>query len=223
MKQRLHGFRTVPRKDWQYGRGSPARKEPMIRLMIPSSLNPQNLFGPASENKCIFPENPGGCEQPGEPDGFLARSYVWAKQCTNRQHVINSRVCPPWLFFDAWDESTLVDKVEPSKAQRAIRVYTSIPWGCLTLIAGTKKWGFSCKVQRRPPVEIFLNESLPPKTPYGHHVHGRHCHGYPVKNLQDFQIDFRKKYETLTLTSKICILQENGFKELTLVLLKSLF
>ncbi len=32
-----------------------------------------------------------------------------------------------------------------------------------------------------------------------------------------------KKYETLTLTLKICILQENGFKELTLVLFESLF
>jgi hypothetical protein len=33
----------------------------------------------------------------------------------------------------------------------------------------------------------------------------------------------KKKYETLTLTLKICILQENGFKELTLVLFESLF
>jgi hypothetical protein len=31
------------------------------------------------------------------------------------------------------------------------------------------------------------------------------------------------KYETLTLTSKISILQEKKFKELTLVLLESLF
>ncbi len=41
----------------------------------------------------------------------------------------------------------------------------SIPSGGLTLIVGTEKWGFSCKVQRRPPAEIFLNESSPPKTP----------------------------------------------------------
>ncbi len=35
----------------------------------------------------------------------------------------------------------------------------------LTLIVGTQKWGFSCKVQRRPPADIFLNESLLPKAP----------------------------------------------------------
>jgi hypothetical protein len=40
-----------------------------------------------------------------------------------------------------------------------------IPSGGLTLIVGTQKWGVSCKVQRRPPADIFLNESLPKKTP----------------------------------------------------------
>jgi hypothetical protein len=34
---------------------------------------------------------------------------------------------------------------------------------------------------------------------------------------------FRKKYQTLTHTLKICILQENGFEKLTLVLFESLF
>ncbi len=34
---------------------------------------------------------------------------------------------------------------------------------------------------------------------------------------------FREKYKTLTLTLKICIMQDNGFKELTLVLFESLF
>ncbi len=52
----------------------------------------------------------------------------------------------------------------------------------LTLIAGTQKGGFPCEVQRRPPADIILNESLPPKTPCRHHVHGRHGHGSPVKN-----------------------------------------
>jgi hypothetical protein len=33
---------------------------------------------------------------------------------------------------------------------------------------------------------------------------------------------FKKIYETLTLTLKIFILQENGFKELTLVLFESM-
>ncbi len=47
----------------------------------------------------------------------------------------------------------------------------------------------------------------------------------PWKILEDFQSFVKKKkkkYETLTLTSKICNLQENGFKELTLVLFESL-
>ncbi len=42
---------------------------------------------------------------------------------------------------------------------------TDILLGGLTLIVGTQKWGFSCKVQRRPSADIFLNESLPPKNP----------------------------------------------------------
>jgi hypothetical protein len=67
------------------------------------------------------------------------------------------------------------------------------------------------------PADIFINESLPPKTPCGHHVHGRHGHGSHVKNGGRFT-KFRKEYETLTLTLKMCILQEHGFKELTLVL-----
>jgi hypothetical protein len=62
--------------------------------------------------------------------------------------------------------------------------------------------------------------TAPPKTPCGHHVHGRHGHGSPVKNRLKFS-NFCKIYETLTLTSKI--LQENGFKELTLALFESLF
>ncbi len=97
-----------------------------------------------------------------------------------------------------------------------------VPSGGLTLIVGTEKWGCSCKVQRRPPADIFLNENLPPKTPCGHHVHGRHGHGSAIKNRWRFS-KFRKKYETLILTSKIYTLQENGFKELTLVLFESLF
>jgi hypothetical protein len=41
----------------------------------------------------------------------------------------------------------------------------TVPSGGLTLIVRAQKWGFSCKVQRRSPADIFLNESLPPKTP----------------------------------------------------------
>jgi hypothetical protein len=49
------------------------------------------------------------------------------------------------------------------------------------------------------------------KLPCGHHVHGRHGHSSPLKNHWQFS-KFRKLYRTLTLTLKICILQENGFK-----------
>ncbi len=44
-------------------------------------------------------------------------------------------------------------------------VLVDVPSGGLTLIVGTQKWGFSCKEHRRPPADIFLNESLPLKTP----------------------------------------------------------
>ncbi len=48
---------------------------------------------------------------------------------------------------------------------RWVREDDKLPSGGLTLIVATQKWGFSCKVQRRPPANILLNESLPPKTP----------------------------------------------------------
>ncbi len=41
------------------------------------------------------------------------------------------------------------------------------------------------------------------------------------KIVEDFQ-SFVKKYETLTLTLKICILHKNELEELTLVLFESL-
>jgi hypothetical protein len=56
-------------------------------------------------------------------------------------------------------------------------------------------------------------KDYPRKPPCGHHVHGRHGHGSLVKIVEDFQ----SFVNTLTLTLKICILQENGFKKLTLV------
>ncbi len=45
----------------------------------------------------------------------------------------------------------------------------------------------------------------------------------PWKIVEGCQSFVKKIYETLTLTFKICILQENGFKELALVLFESLF
>jgi hypothetical protein len=90
------------------------------------------------------------------------------------------------------------------------------------LIVGIQKWELSCKVRRRPPVDIFLNESLPPlKTPLR-----TPCSWPPwlwFSCEKSLKIKFRKKNGTLTLTLKICILQGNGFKELTLSCLKAWF
>jgi hypothetical protein len=44
-----------------------------------------------------------------------------------------------------------------------LELSTKVPSGGLTLIVGIQKWEFSCKVQRQPPADIILNESLPPK------------------------------------------------------------
>jgi hypothetical protein len=71
----------------------------------------------------------------------------------------------------------------------------NVPSGDLILMVGTQKWGFSCKVQRRPPADIFLNVSLPPKPHCGHHVHGRHGHGSPVKNCWRFSRFCKKKIQ----------------------------
>jgi hypothetical protein len=88
----------------------------------------------------------------------------------------------------------------------------NVPSGGLTLIVGTQKWVFSCRGQRRPPADIFLNERLPPKTPCEHHVHGRHGHGSPVKKtLKILKLSKRKIYETLTLVHfKKLYLQEHS-------------
>jgi hypothetical protein len=43
----------------------------------------------------------------------------------------------------------------------------------------------------------------------------------PETSFKIFKVPW--KYRTLTLTSKICILHENKFEELTLVLFESLF
>jgi hypothetical protein len=64
-------------------------------------------------------------------------------------------------------------------------------------------------------------EAYPPKPPSGHHVHNPHGHGSPVNNRWRFS-KFRKKFETLTLTLKIFISQENKLEQLTLVLFESL-
>jgi hypothetical protein len=43
------------------------------------------------------------------------------------------------------------------------------------------------------------------------------------KIVEDFQSFVKKKIQNFALTLKICILQENGFKELRVVLFESLF
>jgi hypothetical protein len=42
-------------------------------------------------------------------------------------------------------------------------LYSTVRWS--NFDRRTQKWAFSCKVRRRPPAVIFLNESLPPKNP----------------------------------------------------------
>ncbi len=79
--------------------------------------------------------------------------------------------------------------------------------------------GFLAKYRGDP---LRTSKLTPRKPPCGHHVYGRHGQGSPVKNRWRFS-KFWKKYETLTITLKICILQENESKELTLVLFESLF
>jgi hypothetical protein len=128
------------------------------------------------------------------------------------------------LFSTADGYETLLAKLvkikgDRKREQNKMSEELYIPSGGLTLIVGTQKWGFSCKVQRWLPAVIFLNEILPTKTPCGHDVHG---HGSPGTNCWRFS-ELSKKYKTLTLTLKICILQEHAFKKLTLVLFESLF
>jgi hypothetical protein len=60
------------------------------------------------------------------------------------------------------------DSDEYSKVRSEVStslLYYTVPYGGLTSIVGTQKWGFSSEVQRRPPADIFLNESLPQKPP----------------------------------------------------------
>jgi hypothetical protein len=78
---------------------------------------------------------------------------------------------PPLTRWRSWPASRAVF-ADPSSTCSEVPIYrhnrnteTKIPSGGLTLIVWTQKWGFSCKVQRQPPADMFLNESLPPKTP----------------------------------------------------------
>ncbi len=94
-----------------------------------------------------------------------------------------------------------------------------VPSGGLTLSVDTQKWGFSWKLHRRPPADIIVNGSLPPKTPLW-----TSCPWPPwqwfsrEKLLKIFKLCEKKKQpEILSVTSIICILPEIGFKELKLV------
>ncbi len=86
-----------------------------------------------------------------------------------------------------------------------------VPSGCVTLIIGTKNGDFLAKYRGDPlRASSCMKAYYPRKPPCGHHVHGRHGNGSPVKNRWIFW-RFCKKYDTLTLTIKICILQDYGF------------
>jgi hypothetical protein len=62
---------------------------------------------------------------------------------------------------------------------------------------------------------MFWNQSLTPKNPPTDTMFmAAMAMVLPWKIAEDFQ-SYVKKYQTLTLTLKMCILQENGFKELT--------
>ncbi len=50
-----------------------------------------------------------------------------------------------------------------------------------------QKWGFFCKVQRRPPADIFSNESLPPKTPLRTPCSWPPWPWFSRENVEDFQ------------------------------------
>jgi hypothetical protein len=82
--------------------------------------------------------------------------------------------------------------------------------------------GVFLQKQRRPPADIFLHESLLPKTPLKTPCPWQPWPWFSRKNSQKIFKVF-EEYETLTLTLKICKLQENGFEQLTLVLFESLF
>jgi hypothetical protein len=62
-----------------------------------------------------------------------------------------------------------------------------VPAGGLTLIVGTQKWGFSCKVQRRPPADIIWNGSLPPITPCNTMFMTAMAMVLPWKIVEDYQ------------------------------------
>jgi hypothetical protein len=69
-----------------------------------------------------------------------------------------------------------------------------VPSGGITLIVGTQKYGFSCKVQRRPPADIFLNESLPPENPPADTIFmAAMAMVLPEKIVEDFQSFVYKK------------------------------
>jgi hypothetical protein len=56
----------------------------------------------------------------------------------------------------------IVAQLADTGQRPSLRLHT-VRWS-ITLIVWTQKWEFFCKVQRRPPADMFLNGSLPPKT-----------------------------------------------------------
>jgi hypothetical protein len=62
----------------------------------------------------------------------------------------------------------------------AQKSYDTVRW--YNFVRRDPKMGAFLQSIEATPADIFLNESLPPKTPCRYHVHGHHGHGSPVKN-----------------------------------------
>ncbi len=87
-------------------------------------------------------------------------------------------------------------------------ISATIPSGGLTLSVGTQKWELFLKSTEATPCGHFTKWKLTPKSPCGHHVHGRHGQGFPVKkSLKIFKVlwkiqNFERHYKNLDLAGK---------------------
>ncbi len=101
---------------------------------------------------------------------------------------------------NSWSSKQAIHGSQAKKKRRK-EIYQWLKFEEDETLDWTQKWGFSWKVHSPPPADIILNESLPPKSPCDHHVHGRHGHSSPVKNRWRFS-KFCEKDKTLSITLK---------------------
>ncbi len=99
-----------------------------------------------------------------------------------------------------------------------------VPSSGLTLIGGTQK--FSCRVFLRsteatPCGHLLKWKLIPRKTPCGHHVHGRHGHGSPVKNRWSYSKFCRKNTKLWPSLWKFVSSKKMGLKSLHWFCLKA--